>query len=880
MPLHLLSQLPLSDWIVGGQKSSDSLARNWLAVIRSLLLTTAISLTIQAYPPDFVKASILLKKSLPGYENHATAYLAALLAFIALQSHWLYSVWLRCWRYWKKTYFAHFFIIAGVAIRPIEYTITKEASPFFITGWSLFGWALFFIATASLFWKAEEPSDEIQDKLQRSYFVERLMSCFLNPKTTLRRIAIMGGWGTGKTVVLRLIRQKLRKNKSPEFGVAMINPWASQNIEEVHAMLTRAFEEALGYRHYFNTFSRFNRWLFSLASIKLGGDTELGFDLQQLFRGELSSHEDQLVLRINETLRASGRVCVILVDDMERADPEVIRRVFPLIDVLHRIEHCFFVFGIDPARVARAFKERSASGEQTKGYLDKVFDLQLNLPQARLKDIASMCWHMIDPKETPKLHNAWDAIKSHLPETPREAIHFIRDAIMRETLFLSRYGPEEHDYIGFFKLRILALEKPTIVERINPQLVEDFRGARYAASIMRHRGQELDAQSQNKLDDAWNGATQGIPIDQSRASKLKSLFEEVLNNTVDLPWACHHHMRLLTLNQQQRLQIQQVWRNNAGTKSILEMIPLAAPNLSFDDSDQIATQLLETEISEYESIRGRLIGANSPVKAAELLRDALNRVGNLIAHVRFTTSSGLDRGFYPENFFNSWITLMFRGLLPDVQADTSELRLRERNCSVESASLLSTHDAYHFARFPATNIITRESIQNRRDDLISHIEAVRSVLQERLYLEVIAHIRSGHVAQPSFLGQMGVQHLAEIFGDLESWNPYQDALSSLRRLENDILDNPQIAVSMAAIAMSLLQAVGHIVRTGHGDRLEFTRETVANHPDYVALVWQMGLRSTSDREDLLLRRDYTRQATTATTSITTSQFDEAFPVDI
>lgn len=866
-------------WTMGEQKSMDALARNWLAIGRALFITIGLFLIVQTYPPDLARFWQWIKNKLPGFETHQAWYQAGALIILAVQAHWAWGMLLRTWRHCRRTRFAPVAALIGVVIGWIGSCSASEANLSSCSSWAIAGWALVFVSLASRFWIPEESADDFKDRLQRSYFIERLLVCFKNPHTTIRRIAVLGGWGTGKTVVLRLLRKALLQSASPKFGVAMINPWVSQNIEEVHAMITRAFEEALGYRDYFQNPLARSRCASVLTSLKLGGSTELGFDLQQLFRGGSSSREDELVRRINETLQASGRVCVILVDDMERAEPEVIRRVFPLIDLLRRIEHCFFVFGIDPARVARAFKERSASGDQTKGYLDKVFDLQLSLPQARPKDIANMCRDLIDPLETPKLHAAWDSIKPHLPVTPREAIHFMRDAIMRETLFLGRYGPEEHDFIGFFKFRILAMQLPTILDRIDAQLVADFRGARYAATMMRYRGEDPDEQTQRSLDNAWIQATEGARLPPSRAPALRTLFEEVLNSGVDLPWACHHHMRLLTLNQQQRLALQQVWRNNAGAKSILDMIPIAAPGLSFDDPDQIATQLLETEITEYESIRSRLIGARGVMQASDLLRDALQRLENLIAHVRFTASSGLDREFYPENCFDSWITLMFRGLLPDSQVSTSELREQEMNCSIGLASLLNTHDAYHFARFPTANIVARESIQDRRDDLIPHIDSVRTSLQARLYHEFVGHIRSGHISQQSFVGLLGVQHLAEVFGDLESWNPMSDNLASLHGLEVEIHDNPRIAPSMAAVASALLQAVEYINRNGRGDRVEFTRLTVSSHSNYVALIWRLALRSQNDRDDLLARHAYTKRSTGDNTAITTQQFDRAFPLE-
>lgn len=74
-------------WAVGEQKAMDALARNWLTILRTGLLTIAAFLTLQAYPPDFTKAWQWLKENLPGHDRYSAQYLAALLALVAIQGH-------------------------------------------------------------------------------------------------------------------------------------------------------------------------------------------------------------------------------------------------------------------------------------------------------------------------------------------------------------------------------------------------------------------------------------------------------------------------------------------------------------------------------------------------------------------------------------------------------------------------------------------------------------------------------------------------------------------------------------------------------------------------------------------------------------------------
>lgn len=364
------------------------------------------------------------------------------------------------------------------------------------------GAALFILLLAQL--KAPITSPEVTtDSFQRSYFVDRLMEHFSKPETRLRRIGVFGTWGSGKTTVLKLLRERLALPHRKKFRVAWVNPWTAKTPEEALDLIAQGFDEALG-----SSPLSFISWSW-LGAIKASFDNGLSLDLHRLINGGATDTEAKLIERINGRMAAMNITVVLLVDDMERAECEVIRRLFPLVDRLGSLKQGFFVFAVDPDRVAKAFEEISSNEEETKGYLDKVFDLQITLPDLRPKDIEAWAKSRINPEETPKLYAAWDNLKDLLPTNPREALHFINDAVTKEVLFLSRLANDElgHDFFRFFLVRMLSLEVPAFTKWFNRQ-----NKHQYIVDSIEKNDSEADANEK-----AWISLSNGNFIPKFRA---------------------------------------------------------------------------------------------------------------------------------------------------------------------------------------------------------------------------------------------------------------------------------------------------------------------------------------------------------------------------
>src|SRR3954454_15143947 len=91
---------------------------------------------------------------------------------------------------------------------------------------------------------ADRPiSTDGEDALGRARFARSIAALILSaPVTETLRIGIYGGWGEGKTSVLRLIETALRKHGHP---VVWITPWATASREALVSDLIRKLAKEL-----------------------------------------------------------------------------------------------------------------------------------------------------------------------------------------------------------------------------------------------------------------------------------------------------------------------------------------------------------------------------------------------------------------------------------------------------------------------------------------------------------------------------------------------------------------------------------------------------------------------------------------------------------
>lgn len=831
---------------LGPSPAMDEAERNWcreawsnrIAIVRGILIASAAAYLVNASwftPSSILKAILGL---LPSYSNFAAGYKVAGLLLLALMSPLIVSWGTRYWRYCLRHSCIPLFVIAllvawgWIAHHPECLTFVQWLCAIFL-----------FVSATALGWHSQEPDPVIVDHLQRGYFVERLFELFQVPNATMKRIAVLGTWGAGKTTVLHLLRQRLKQSESPKFGVALVNPWVAKSPEDMQRMLAEAFDEALGQPNYFaSPWSRLP-WLSWLTGFKAAAGFGLNFDLKQVFEGGSSLQDQKLIHRINRDLRALKKTCVILVDDMERADPEIIRKMFPVINVLRDIESCFFVFAIDPDRVAKAFNEDGHSSSETKGYLDKVFDLQLPLPEPRNRDMAVMCRQLLNRDETPKLAACFERLVKHLPTNPRDTIRFMNDAKAKEALFLTRYAEREKNFYSLFLLRLAELELPGITDSLKSEFAQIYR-KQTRKTAFSHRDPHAD--DNVLLSNVWKPAGERRHLPAGDEKRLKAVLAELLVME-DMEWASYQHMRLLTPTSEERLRLMNYWIRHAGEMSLEQMIPSFLPGRKFSDIGNAAHELIEAAVEEYTETRDKMRTEAFEIDLA-LTRGATSMIDKLRFHFQATIANnwGFDLALFDAELFD----IIGKAVCAPIprHAELSDLVSAERAFHKELTRCLPFSEAYGRAMLSDQNLF--EYWASPKEDMSfceSHLTGVREAMAELIADSVLKWTEGVAFFEQWRRAGMTKQRELEPLQMPHIWVPKDKAKRALV-LERLTRAFQHYVFSSKLASRAIRETLHQLSAWLNGANLDDAKshaEYFLKNQDFFAVVWQ-----NSDRSDL------------------------------
>lgn len=242
-----------------------------------------------------------------------------------------------------------------------------------------------------------------EDLLGRFALAERIYSRLCGDNCS-QAIGIYGGWGTGKTSLLKLLQEIHCKVREPMLQIEYIDAWQYENSGDLFVpILVKLMARKAAVNPDMAAYLK----RVSLATLYMGTDLLLR-SLTGLNLGDVKSYKDDIAVKegehitpktwedltdtVEETNRAMeelvGKInqgiktakIAFLIDNLDRCSPENTVRLLESVKNFLSVPGCVWVFAMDSGVVA-SYIDRKYEGTSMDGnsYLDKIIPEQYHL---------------------------------------------------------------------------------------------------------------------------------------------------------------------------------------------------------------------------------------------------------------------------------------------------------------------------------------------------------------------------------------------------------------------------------------------------------------------------------------------------------------------
>lgn len=232
---------------------------------------------------------------------------------------------------------------------------------------------------------ADNPiSTASEDLLQRSKFVERIVrEIDMIDASQGYVMAVMGQWGSGKTSVLNLVKERLSNS-----GTILVeyNPWLLSGVEELVDGLFREINAKLNkkgvkYRTAIDKIIDYGEMLTPLTSVPVVGAWANGvvmpFQVMAKHRNLRTNSVVEQKEQVAEALANLDSSIVVIVDDIDRLDRAEVREIFKLVRLTANFPNVIYLLSFDRIRVENALAEDGMPG---RAYLEKIVQNGFDIP--------------------------------------------------------------------------------------------------------------------------------------------------------------------------------------------------------------------------------------------------------------------------------------------------------------------------------------------------------------------------------------------------------------------------------------------------------------------------------------------------------------------
>lgn len=229
-------------------------------------------------------------------------------------------------------------------------------------------------------------SNDSQDLFQRSRFVEHLLRTLVKSgqktETTGNVVSIEGAWGSGKSSVLNLLKEKLHLEE--EILTVNFVPWMagpdSNLVEFFFSILISKLQPEFVDRDNIIEDLKIYSGIASSGLDILSSLTGQPWNLANHFlRRRFKSNPNPVEIRdrINAFINRRQLNFVIIIDEIDRLTSREIQEVFRLVRAVADFDRFSYILAFDREVVEQALRQ---NGHVDANYLEKIINLELYLP--------------------------------------------------------------------------------------------------------------------------------------------------------------------------------------------------------------------------------------------------------------------------------------------------------------------------------------------------------------------------------------------------------------------------------------------------------------------------------------------------------------------
>lgn len=232
----------------------------------------------------------------------------------------------------------------------------------------------------------------IEDNFNIERYINGLTSFIKNCNTPIT-MAIQGDWGTGKTSIMSMVKNKIEKENNGDIHLVWFNTWQFSQFnmgDQLPLLMMSKLVGAVGDKNS-EASQKVKKILAGVSSFALGyltSGASRGEEIKEVFSGDFVDQIDQLKKDfqdlINKKAGDDGRV-IIFVDDLDRLQPGKAVELLEVLKLFLDCEKCVFVLAIDYGVVSRGVKEKYGddfSEEKGKSFFDKIIQVPFKMPVA------------------------------------------------------------------------------------------------------------------------------------------------------------------------------------------------------------------------------------------------------------------------------------------------------------------------------------------------------------------------------------------------------------------------------------------------------------------------------------------------------------------